>query len=40
MNDLLGTRPLPWEVVAFIAPFPVVVWAVDEAYRAVRRRRT
>ncbi|MGZ4489708.1 MAG: cation-translocating P-type ATPase [Nocardioidaceae bacterium] len=40
MNDLLGTRPLPWEVVAFIAPFAVVVWAVDEVYRAVRRRRT
>jgi magnesium-transporting ATPase (P-type) len=38
-NDLLGTAPLPWPVLALIAPFPVLVWGLDEAYRAVRRRR-
>jgi calcium-translocating P-type ATPase len=36
-NDLLGTAPLPWQTVLFIAPFPLLVWAVDEAYRAATR---
>jgi hypothetical protein len=25
---------------AFLAPFPVLVWGVDEIYRARQRRRT
>lgn len=37
-QDLLGTRPLGLAEVAFLATFPVVVWGVDEAYRALRRR--
>jgi calcium-translocating P-type ATPase len=39
LQHLLGTRPLgPLHLVA-LAAFPVVVWAVDEGYRAVGRRR-
>ena len=36
-NDLIGTAPLPWQTLLFIAPFPVLVWAVDEGYRAATR---
>lgn len=38
-NDVLATAPLPPSVLAVIAPFPLVVWGVDELYRASRRRR-
>ncbi|WP_246456536.1 cation-translocating P-type ATPase [Nocardioides mesophilus] len=38
LNELLRTAPLPAATLLFIAPFPVVVWGVDELYRAVRRR--
>ncbi|CAI9413806.1 cation-translocating P-type ATPase [Nocardioides sp. T2.26MG-1] len=38
-QDLLGTRPLGLGELAFLATFPIVVWGVDEAYRAIRRRR-
>ena len=39
-NQLMGTAPLPVATLALIAPFPVVVWGVDELRRARRRRRT
>jgi magnesium-transporting ATPase (P-type) len=39
-NHLLDTAPLSWQVVVFIAPFPLVMWGVDEVHRANRRRRT
>jgi magnesium-transporting ATPase (P-type) len=39
-HALLRTASLAWPVVVFIAPFPFLVWGVDEAYRAIRRRRT
>jgi calcium-translocating P-type ATPase len=38
-QDLLGTRPLGVGELAYLATFPVVVWGVDEGYRALRRRR-
>ena len=37
-QELLGTRPLGVAELAYLATFPVVVWAADEAYRALRRR--
>jgi len=37
---LLGTRPLGSTELALLATFPVVVWGVDEAWRAVKRRWT
>ncbi|HSS68584.1 MAG TPA: cation-transporting P-type ATPase [Nocardioidaceae bacterium] len=39
LNDVLSTAPLPLDVLLVIAPMPVVVWGVDELYRAARRRR-
>jgi magnesium-transporting ATPase (P-type) len=39
LNDLLATAPLPPDVLLVIAPMPVLVWGVDELYRASRRRR-
>ena len=38
-QDLLGTRPLRISELAVLAVFPVVVWAADELFRAVGRRR-
>ncbi len=38
LNRLLGTAPLPWQTLVFLAPFPLAVWAVDELYRALTRR--
>ncbi|MGH8937743.1 MAG: HAD-IC family P-type ATPase, partial [Actinomycetes bacterium] len=38
-NTIMQTAPLPWDVLALIAPFPLVVWAVDEAYRAWLRAK-
>jgi calcium-translocating P-type ATPase len=39
LNRLLSTAPLPPDVLLVIAPMPVVVWGVDELYRAARRAR-
>jgi len=36
---LLGTAALDGGTLLLIAPFPLVVWCVDELYRAVARRR-
>jgi calcium-translocating P-type ATPase len=36
---VLGTRPLRVQELAVLACFPLVVWAVDEGYRWVLRRR-
>jgi calcium-translocating P-type ATPase len=36
-NRLVGTAPLPWDVVTLLVPFPVIVWGVDEWRRARRR---
>jgi magnesium-transporting ATPase (P-type) len=38
LQDILGTRPLGGKELAVLAVFPVVVWAVDEGYRALGRR--
>ncbi|MFI0411781.1 cation transporting ATPase C-terminal domain-containing protein [Actinomadura sp. 3N508] len=35
LRDLFGTAALPWDVLAIIATFAVIVWAADE----LRRRR-
>ena len=37
-NDVMRTSPLPLATIAFIAPFPLVVWAADELWRLARRR--
>ncbi|TYB43928.1 cation-translocating P-type ATPase [Actinomadura chibensis] len=37
LQNLLGTAALPWDVLAIIAAFPIIVWAADELRR--RRRR-
>jgi hypothetical protein len=37
-NDTLGTAPLGWRTWVLLAPFPVVVWGVDEVFRWWRRR--
>ena len=39
LQHLLGTRPLGLTQLAVLAAFPVVVWGVDEVYRAIGRRR-
>ncbi|MFB9253440.1 cation-translocating P-type ATPase [Sphaerisporangium melleum] len=36
---LLGTAPLSADMLAFVAPFPVIVWGADEVRRWVLRRR-
>ncbi|GAA2740044.1 cation-transporting P-type ATPase [Terrabacter aerolatus] len=39
LQDVFGTTaPAPWQV-AFVLPFPVVVWGVDELWRWGSRRR-
>lgn len=39
LQDVFGTAaPEPWQV-AFVLPFPVVVWGVDELWRWSSRRR-
>ena len=38
-NDVMHTAPLPAEVVLGLCAFPVIVWGVDECYRAWRRRK-
>jgi calcium-translocating P-type ATPase len=39
VQDLLGTRPLELRQVLVLATFPFIVWAADELYRLLRRRR-
>ncbi|WGP08307.1 cation-transporting P-type ATPase [Streptomyces sp. SH5] len=39
LQDLFGTAALPWDVVALVATFPILVWGTDELRRA-RRRHT
>jgi calcium-translocating P-type ATPase len=39
LQAVFGTAALPAWVLAALLPMPVVVWGVDEAFRAVRRRR-
>lgn len=39
MQHLLGTRPLSPEHLLVLAAFPLIVWGVDEGYRALGRRR-
>jgi Cation transporting ATPase, C-terminus len=39
-HTLLGTAALDVTTLLLIAPFPLVVWGVDELYRATLRRRT
>ena len=39
-QSFLGTRPLSGAELAVLACFPFIVWGADEAYRALRRRRT
>jgi magnesium-transporting ATPase (P-type) len=39
-QHIFGTAPLPWDVVALLLSFPVLVWGSDELRRSLRRRRT
>jgi magnesium-transporting ATPase (P-type) len=39
VQGLFGTTALPWDVVALIATFPVIVWGADELRRWIVRRR-
>jgi calcium-translocating P-type ATPase len=39
LQALIGTAALPAWVLATLLPMPVLVWGVDEVYRAGRRRR-
>jgi magnesium-transporting ATPase (P-type) len=39
LQALFGTAALPAWVLATLLPMPVLVWGVDEVYRAGRRRR-
>jgi calcium-translocating P-type ATPase len=38
IQGLFGTTALPWDVVALITTFPVIVWGADELRRWVLRR--
>ncbi|MFG2088541.1 cation-translocating P-type ATPase [Spirillospora sp. NPDC048824] len=38
LQNLFGTAALPWDVLAIIAAFPVIVWGTDELRRWSRRR--
>jgi magnesium-transporting ATPase (P-type) len=39
LQALFGTRPLGLTELALLATFPIIVWGVDEIWRAVERRR-
>ncbi|MEV4346459.1 cation-transporting P-type ATPase [Actinoplanes sp. NPDC049596] len=39
LQPVFGTAALSGAELAFLAPFPVIVWGVDEIYRALLRRR-
>lgn len=34
LQEIFGTAGLPWDAWLFLAPFPLIVWGVDELYRA------
>ncbi|MFD2351140.1 hypothetical protein ACFSTC_20120 [Nonomuraea ferruginea] len=36
---LLGTAALTMDMLAFVAPFPLIVWGADEIRRWLLRRR-
>lgn len=36
---MFGRAALPGWVLALLVPMPLLVWGIDEVYRAVRRRR-
>ena len=38
-QSLLGTAALDLDMLAFVAPFPFIVWGADEARRWLLRRR-
>jgi magnesium-transporting ATPase (P-type) len=41
LQDIFGTAALPVEALAFVVPFPFVVWGADELRRArLRKSRT
>ncbi len=40
LQALLGTRPLGLVELALLATFPIVVWGVDEIWRAIERGRS
>jgi len=41
LQEVFGTAGLPWEALAFVVPFPFIVWGADELRRArLRRSRT
>jgi calcium-translocating P-type ATPase len=40
LQAIFGTAALTLTELAFLAPFPVLVWGADEIYRARQRRRT
>jgi magnesium-transporting ATPase (P-type) len=37
LQTVFGTAALPWWVLALLVPMPLLVWGIDEAYRAWRR---
>ena len=39
-QSLFGTAALGWKEIAFLAPFPLIVWGSDELRRAFVRRRS
>ena len=38
LQPVFGTAAVPWDALAFIAPFPLIVWGVDELRRRGQRR--
>jgi calcium-translocating P-type ATPase len=38
LQAVFGTAPLPGWVLALLVPMPLLVWGLDEIYRALRRR--
>jgi len=40
VQRVFGTAAPPWWAMVALLPCPVLVWGVDELYRAVSRRRT
>ncbi|WP_431920912.1 cation transporting ATPase C-terminal domain-containing protein [Nonomuraea jabiensis] len=39
-QTLLGTAPLTLDMLALVAPFPLIVWGADEVRRWLLRRRS
>jgi len=39
LQDVFGTRALPWWVLVALLPCPLIVWGADELFRARERRR-